>query len=464
MARGVDLAGAASTGTEEILDGRIGGSEATAERPSLARSAAWSFATNVAGAALSFLNVLILSRALGPVGRGDFAFLVTVALVTSAVSLLGVEQANSNFGAREPHLRRNLATNAALFALLLGGSAAAAVAGLAEVFPAFGGNGSGPLRALVLASVPVIVLQTYLAVMVQADYAFWIWNMAWLLPPVLNVVVNGSLGLLGELTVGTAVATWVAGQVLATVLLVGFVGLRLVGFGAPDLALARRSLAFGAKSHPGRIMMVGNYRMDQWFVGALAGSRELGLYSVAVAWSEILFFLSTALGIVQRPDLVRASREDAARQAAQVFRAATLLTVPPAVALFLLAPFLTGWVFGESFAGGTDDLRVLTLGAFGVTGLKLLSNALVAQRRPWLSITGVATAFALTIALDVLLIPKHGGLGAAIASTSAYLAGGAVVLVVFARALGARPVDLLPRPGDLMLLLRAVRRLRRRAG
>ena len=54
-------------------------------------------------------------------------------------------------------------------------------------------------------------------------------------------------------------------------------------------------------------MLLGNYRLDQWFVGAIAGSRELGLYSVAVAWAEALWYLPTALASVQRPDLVRAA-------------------------------------------------------------------------------------------------------------------------------------------------------------
>ena len=49
-----------------------------------------------------------------------------------------------------------------------------------------------------------------------------------------------------------------------------------------------------------------------------------------------------------------------------------------------------------------------------------------------------ALAFVVTIALDLLLIPSHGGLGAALASTIAYLAGGLAVAVIFVRVLGVR--------------------------
>ena len=104
-------------------------------------------------------------------------------------------------------------------------------------------------------------------------------------------------------------------MLLGTLVLAWAVARRLGGFGRPDPALAReRMLAFGLKAHLGRAMLFGNYRADQWILGVIAGSKELGLYSVAVAWSEVLFFLPTTLVAVQRPDLVRASPEEA-RQA-----------------------------------------------------------------------------------------------------------------------------------------------------
>ena len=55
------------------------------------------YGTNLAVALLSFVSVLITARALGAVGRGDIAFLTTVAFLTAQLSTLGVAQANANF-------------------------------------------------------------------------------------------------------------------------------------------------------------------------------------------------------------------------------------------------------------------------------------------------------------------------------------------------------------------------------
>jgi O-antigen/teichoic acid export membrane protein len=211
-------------------------------------------------------------------------------------------------------------------------------------------------------------------------------------------------------------------------------------------------LWFGMKAHAGRILLVGNYRLDQWLVGTMAGSRELGLYSVAVAWSEGLFFLPTALVSVQRPDLVRATPREAARQTIAVFRVGAVITAFLAGALVLAAPLLCGTIFGSAFAGSEDMLRVLAIGGFGIVALKLFGQALTAQRKPMLETAAISVAFCLGLALDLLLIPNHGGMGASVAATVAYSVGGIAVVLIFARALGARLGEFVPRRSDAALL------------
>ncbi len=192
-----------------------------------------------------------------------------------------------------------------------------------------------------------------------------------------------------------------------------------------------------------------SYRFDQWLVGAISGTRELGLYSVAVAWAEALFHLPTALAAVQRPDLVRASRRETARQTGLVFRAAVLITLPLAVAIVAAAPVLCVTVFGDDFRGSVNELRLLAAGAFGILAVKLLGSALTAQGKPMLETAAIGIAFAATVTLDVLLIPPYGGLGAAVASSVAYTAGGVAVALLFRRAFGDRFGNLVPRRGDL---------------
>jgi O-antigen/teichoic acid export membrane protein len=195
-------------------------------------------------------------------------------------------------------------------------------------------------------------------------------------------------------------------------------------------------------------------------MGALAGSTALGVYSIAVAWTEALFFLPASLALAQVPDVTRATPQDAARQAAGAFRLATLLTIVLAVGMIAAAPVLAGVIFGPSFDAATGQIRVLACGAFGIVALKLLGTTLTAQGRPMLETAATAVTFVVVVGLDVLLIPGHEGMGAAIASLAGYTAGGLCIALLFTRALGIGLRDLLPRADEVAS---AWARLRRRS-
>jgi Na+-driven multidrug efflux pump len=76
---------------------------------------------------------------------------------------------------------------------------------------------------------------------------------------------------------------------------------------------------------------------------------------------------------------------------------------------------------------------------------------------------GIAVAFAVTLVLDISLIPPWGGLGASVATAVAYSVGGASAAVIFARALNVPLRALTPRLDELPWLWRKLRSLVRRA-
>jgi O-antigen/teichoic acid export membrane protein len=308
----------------------------------------------------------------------------------------------------------------------------------------------------------MLVFQGVVYMIARAFYGHRVANLYWIAPPLINVTVNATLAAISALTVAAAFAAWVGGQLVLTVVLVVYVCKRITGFGRPDRRLARRMLGFGLKSHLGQVLMTSNYRMDQWMVQAVASAHDLGLYSVAVAWSETIFFLPTAVQAVLRPDLVRDSSIGARRQAATVFRVCSLITLASVGALVLFAPFLCTTIFGRAFQGSVVELRILALGGFGIVTLKLLGDALTSQSKPMLETASISVAFVLVLALDIALIPSHGGIGAAIASAIGYTGGGVAVAFIFTRALGGRLVELIPRGSDVRATWRRLGAVKRR--
>ena len=426
--------------------------------PGFARTAVATLGYRLSTAVMSFLSVLITARALGATERGQLALLIAVATVSSQLGRFAVEEANANLAAEEPATRRALATNSVVFACIFGAVCAVVITLLFALVPAAAGDTPVQTRWLAIATIPLLMLQAYLTYLVRADYGFKVTNVSWLMGPGIAMVGNASLWIAGELTVSTAFASWIVAHAAACILLIGYIVRRAVGFGRPDRRLARRTLRFGLKAYVGRVLLVGNYRLDQWILAGIAGPRELGLYSIAVAWAEVLFYLPTVLMIVQRPYLVRASADDAARRSAAVFRAGILCTLPAALAMIAAAPVLCSTVFGDEFAGSVNDLRLLTLGAFGVVALQQLGDALTAKREPLRASLAIGIAFVLTISLDILLIPELGGTGAALASALAYSGGGLAIIVLYLRFFGLSVRELIPRPSELPAIVRGLRR------
>jgi O-antigen/teichoic acid export membrane protein len=420
------------------------------------RAAVLTYATNIGAAVLGLVNVLIVARTLGPVGRGDVAFLIAVGTLTANLATLGVEESNANIGGTRPDRREALATNSVIFAVAFGAIAAVLLILLTARAPAVGGQAPRMWLIVVCCALPIFILKVYLQFLAQSDYKFTVTNVAWIIGPVTTATANVTLVSVGRLSVGTAISAWIVGQSLGTLILIVHIS-RSVGFGTPDLALGKESIAFGLKTAGGRFMQMGNYRGDQWFVGAIAGSRELGYYTVAVAWAEVLYYIPGVLVLVQRPDLVRASREEAAELATRVFRIALIISGCIAALLVIAAPWLCTLVFGAEFSSSVVLLRVLALAAFGICALEILGNAFTAQRRPLLTTAVNGITFLGTVSLCITLIPPFGALGAAIATSGAYTVGGVATIVLFRRALPTPLEDFVLRMSDARWLYSKLR-------
>lgn len=428
-----------------------------------ARSFFESFGMWIVGALAALIGSIIQVRALGASGRGEVVFLTVTVNLTMAIAMFGVQNAHANILGQEPEKARTVLTNSLVLSLLLAVVFALAAAIFFLLVPLKVMEQTGwALTIVALATVWPLVLQNHLRWLAITEYQFRLANGTMLLVPALTLVVNLVLALLGELTVAIALLAWIGGQVLATLILLVWAA-RAIGFGSWDPRLATRSMKFGLKSHVSSTMQLANFRLDQLFVGGIGGSAELGTYSVAVAWSETLFYMPEVLSQVQRPSLIRASRKNAAADAAFGMRVALIGTAVCAVGVIALAPILVTDIFGPEVSEAVGMLRILALGALGIAVSKVLSIALISQNHPLATAGPIGASLIVTIGLDLLLIPEYGGMGAAVASAISYIFGGLLMARIFLRRFGERPSLLVPRRSDVQALWNPVRqRLRGR--
>jgi O-antigen/teichoic acid export membrane protein len=107
------------------------------ERDSATRGPALLFWAQIVGNAGLFVGLLLVTRALGPSGRGAVAFITVTALVTAWIARLGVTEATVVFAAKRPEVRRALLSNSFVFSTAAGLAGAAVAVGAGDL-PATG--------------------------------------------------------------------------------------------------------------------------------------------------------------------------------------------------------------------------------------------------------------------------------------------------------------------------------------
>ncbi|MEO6798291.1 MAG: oligosaccharide flippase family protein [Candidatus Dormibacter sp.] len=164
-------------------------------------------------------------------------------------------------------------------------------------------------------------------------------------------------------------------------------------------------------------------RSELLFLGRLSNATQVSFYAVPFALTERVVDLipGAVLGVLL-PGLAFAQASPDPSRVSAVFgealRYLALLTLPITIVGIVLAPFIIRVLYGPDFGGATIVLQILLVAVlFGVVGQASRSALLGMESQGRLLKTGVAAA-ALSIALDLILIPRWGAIGAAIANTA----------------------------------------------
>jgi O-antigen/teichoic acid export membrane protein len=212
-------------------------------------------------------------------------------------------------------------------------------------------------------------------------------------------------------------------------------------FEAPELpspAVVREVAAFGARGQLGNLMSLLNYRLDFVILGALSGPAILGSYAVASKLAELLRLPSLSFFWVLYPRFAKDDAAQAERRARRLIPRAGLLTIAGAVPLALTAGFVVPGIYGEAFRPAIVPAQILLLGLSVEGAAGVIMAFLYGRGRPGLNSLATGAGLVVTVVLDVLLIPRFGAVGAAWASTAAYLSTTGLLIAWFLTVIRSR--------------------------
>jgi O-antigen/teichoic acid export membrane protein len=188
-----------------------------------------------------------------------------------------------------------------------------------------------------------------------------------------------------------------------------------------DRRLFREMNRFGMPLVPTALFLWVTNFSDRLFLARLADTTEVGLYSVGVRIASAMVLMITAFRLAW-PAFAYSIDDDreARRTYAFVLTYVVLVTTWVATVLALLSPWLVRWIAAPAFESASRVVGPLAFAAVAFAGYIVVAIGVGRAKRTQFNWVVTGAAAAINVALNLLLIPPYGMMGAAIATIAAY--------------------------------------------
>jgi O-antigen/teichoic acid export membrane protein len=426
----------------QLTDVAEGPAANSPRKSSASRNIAGTALTNTVLGGIGILTGVIAARWLGPSGRGELAAIQMWPSLLSSLAMIGLPDAVVYFCAKHPSESKRYLVASVLIAL--------------SVMPAFGLAGYLLLPRLVSTQPPRIIQAARVYLMLMPIYAliglphqllrgiqrYRLWNVMRVVPAAiwLAVLIVGVALRITDPVQLTGLFLWLlaaAGPVLTLI-----VWSRAAGAATPTSAIIKKLVKFGLPSASATLPQFFNLKLDQIMVAAYLPARELGVYVVAVSWGTCIPMLSSALGIVVSTQIAaNPSPSERQRTFSHGVRNGTWMIGAAVILLAAATPLGISAVFGRAFQSAVIPASILVV-ASGVNALNgLLEELLRGYGRPAATLWAEGAAVATGLPALLLLLPRAGLTGAALASLVGYLTATIVLVVQSRRAADLQLLD-----------------------
>lgn len=445
----------------------MAGSGGGGDSRTLARGGLLNLVGAVLYGVLNFGLVIIITRRLGAAGAGAFLEAVALFSILTTSTLLGADLGLLRFIARYRALDRTLDVRRSLLIALVPVAVLASIAGAVVELMA------EPLGRLLSAGSTRADLVVYLRVMAPfiplgALYqtleggsrgfgtmlpAVTIDKIArpLLTPLLVYPVLASGLG-------ATALAlAWVGPTALALVPMAWWTMVlvrrleRQVSSAADGSAqrstvggrvLAREFWRFSTPRALGGVFQIGIIWLDSLIIGALGSTREAGIYAATTRWLVVGWFAGLAISLAFGPQISFLLARQQRARAQRLYQTATgwlmALSFPAYLTAMIFAPVLLA-AFGRGFGSGVTALVILSAAKLFTAACGPVDVVLLMAGRSGLSLFNNGLALVANIVLNIVLVPRYGINGAAVAWTVSLVITNALPLAQVWRYPGLHP-------------------------
>jgi O-antigen/teichoic acid export membrane protein len=419
---------------------------------------ATTFALRVALIMANVATGIVVARTLAPTGRGEQAAMVLWPSVLSPLFALGLPIAVNFNLRRNPDRQGEFLTTGVVLAGSLG--LCATLVGVIFI-PHWIGKYGQPIVMFaqwMMVFAPVAILSMVLQTTLEARGDFTSSNLSKSMPQFGTLILLGVLVLFGRLTPFSAALAYNAPLVFVPVTLAWKLRevftLRMDHFGRS----AKRLLSYGLRSYV--VDLVGTFsgQIDQVLVVGLLSAAGLGIYTVALSVSRLLSIFYSSLNIVLFPKAASLDVPDVVVLTARAARISSMFTAAAAIGLIIILPVVMPIMYGGAFKAVVPVARILSCEIVFTGATWILAQAFMATGRPAIVAGLQVFGLLLTIPLMLVLIPRFGLSGAALALLLSSVSRLAMTVACFPLVLKSAVPQLVVARNDFVYLLSRFRR------
>jgi len=184
----------------------------------------------------------------------------------------------------------------------------------------------------------------------------------------------------------------------------------------------RMLLSYGSRAYGIDLLTSISEQVDTVLVIGLLQPRAMGVYAVMLSLAGVLRVFQSAVVMVLFPKAAGQPLDEIIELTESAVRISTMITALCAASLALVGPILIGILYGHSYLSAVGALRILLAEATLSCAVAVMAQAFMAVGRPGVVTILQAIGLSLCIPMMLILIPRYGVAGAAIAlliSTSA---------------------------------------------
>lgn len=194
------------------------------------------------------------------------------------------------------------------------------------------------------------------------------------------------------------------------------------------------ALRYGVPAQSSNLLTFANYRLDLFMVNFYVSPASAGIYAISTTLVEKIWVASTVASTVMFPK--QSSELDEQKKTEITILSAQLIAVLALVSGMTLAiiaePFIF-YVFGSLYLSSVSLIYVLLPGVTCFSVSRILANDLASRGLPKYNLYIAVVQLFINVVLNIILIPKFGIVGAALATSIAYFVDTVLRIILFCR-------------------------------